>query len=258
MTKVDVDNILVFSESLNKINHSELLTNAVMNSNIKQRVITNSKELFPKYYPQSPNPANIIVSKAATFEAAKKYDHPVVLNFANAFYPGGNVFKGSFSQEESLCRCSTLYQNLSTPYTLAKFYIPHRLNVTALHNDDIIYTPDVIVFKSDNYTELSKPFEVNVITCAAPNLNNIEISEEELLALHEKRARAILNVARFYDNKNIILGAFGCGSFKNDPNIVAKAYKNVLDEYMHSFENIEFAIYSHNDTVNYDAFKKVF
>jgi uncharacterized protein (TIGR02452 family) len=139
-----------------------------------------------------------------------------------------------------------------------------------LHNDDIIYTPDVAIIKNDDYDLLREPLFIDVITCAAPNLRekNVsnynqerepapDISPEELKALHVARARQILNAAvqNFVDV--LVLGAFGCGAFRNDPEVVAAAYKEVLPEYRKYFKAIEFAVYCRGkDTENYEAFKK--
>lgn len=114
---------------------------------------------------------------------------------------------------------------------------------------------------------------MNVITCAAPNLREtpanaynhengegVKISNEELQKIHEERAYKILSCAAFHGNETIVLGAFGCGAFRNPPEVVANAYKKVISEhFMNSFKNIVFAVYcSSEDTTNYDTFKKVF
>lgn len=50
-----------------------------------------------------------------------------------------------------------------------KFYIPHRRADNPIHNDDIIYTPDVWVCKSDvDFPERLREeewYQVDVITC---------------------------------------------------------------------------------------------
>lgn len=136
-----------------------------------------------------------------------------ILNFASATNPGGGVTKGSSAQEEAICRCSTLYANLKEQYAWNAFYAPHRRAHDPLHNDDCIYTPGVMVFKSDtDYPQLlpeEKWYSVNVLTCAAPNLRErpsnemnagdgdaaVHISREDLQILHEKRMRRVLEIA---------------------------------------------------------------
>ena len=184
--------------------------------------------------------------------------------------------KGSGAQEECLCRCSDLYLCLNSGEAWDSFYLPHREAHNPLHNDDIIYTPDVVVFKSDTaYPELlpeEEWYEVNVITCAAPNLRSCPgnaynvgdgsepatITEEELFQMHMKRLRRILDVAALKGNEVVILGAFGCGAFANDPEVVAKAVKEVLPEYLYAFRTVEFAVYcSPRDEENYRVFERV-
>ena len=177
----------------------------------------------------------------------------------------------SLAQEECLCRVSTLYPCLADQKMRASFYTPHRKNGNTLHNDDIIYTPNVLVIKDDDHNLLSEPFSVDIISCAAPNLRErpsnqyntgdrirVQISDDELLALHEKRAKKIFAAAVANDVDALILGAFGCGAFKNNPRIVAQAYKNVLPLFVDYFQTIEFAIYCRpNDLENYNAFNSI-
>lgn len=265
------DNIKVFQDTLNKIQKSNILTEAVNKSNAAQQFISDVNNLPEKTLKLNPERAKIIVTKSSSFDAARKYNNVAVLNFASATNPGGGVVHGSFAQEECLCRCSTLYCSLIEKSMMDQFYTPHRNGLNALHNDDIIYTPGVVIFKSDAYTNLYQNKTVNVITCAAPNLrekpanayNNessntkIEISDEDLLKLHEQRGRAILKTAHYFGNDNVVLGAFGCGAFKNNPEIVAQAYKNILPEFNHAFKTIEFAVFCKGEeTTNYNVFKK--
>ena len=156
------------------------------------------------------------------------------------------------------------------------FYTPHRIEQNPIHNDDCIYTPEVVVMKTDteNPTMLSqdKWYKVNVITCAAPNLREkpsnkmnqsdgskaVEISDKELLEIHEKRLTRILDIALAEGNEVIILGAFGCGAFDNNPEIVARAAKNVISIYLNAFETIEFAVYcAPQDEKNFKIFERV-
>ena len=222
----------------------------------------------------------LIVSSKRTFEAASVYARTMktcVLNFASAGNPGGGVVNGSSAQEEALCRCSTLYFNLNTSEMWNRFYSPHRAAHDPIHNDDIIYTPRVTVFKSDTAfpSVLPEPewYELDVISCAAPNLREhpsnsmntgdgdrrIRLAPDELRRLHEKRLSRILNVAAANGEEAIILGAFGCGAFRNDPKVVSAAAAAVIPQYRTRFKVIEFAIYCRSDdTQNYDAFKTAF
>ena len=84
------------------------------------------------------------------------------------------------------------------------------------------------------------------------------ITDDELLAIHEKRFTRILDIALTNNNDVVILGAFGCGAFENNPGVVAAAAKNVVEKYIHAFRVIEFAVYcSPRDSHNYDVFSSV-
>lgn len=267
------NNIKIFKDTLLQISKSKQLQEAVKHSNDKQFVLFAGTTLPEPAIDLNrfKDPVKIVVSKNSSFNAARKYSNNVcVLNFASATNPGGGVDKGSNAQEECLCRCSTLYLNLNTPYMMEHFYTPHREQGTPLHNDDIIYTPDVVIIKSDSYNNLFQYHKVNVITCAAPNLREtpanaynhengegIKISNDELQKLHEQRAERILNVSACTGNDYLILGAFGCGAFRNPPEVVALAYKQVIEKFKYAFKTIEFAVYCGNDDTNYQVFNKV-
>lgn len=190
------------------------------------------------------------------------------MNFASAVSPGGGVQYGCSAQEESLCRCSTLYLALNRRFLWDAYYSPNRAAKDVLHTDDGIFSPNVVVIKSDESVpqrlDPRDRFAVDVITCAAPDLRqtphsrynpDVFLTPEELTALHEKRAQRILHVAAANGADVLILGAFGCGAFQNDPWAVAQAYRNVLPAWRKHFKQIEFAVYCRGDeTVNYKAF----
>ena len=220
----------------------------------------------------------VVVSKNRTYQAASAYKgmKVAVHNFASASNPGGGVVRGANAQEECLCRCSGLYFNLNTKKMWDGFYAPHRASHNPLHNDDIIYTPEVTVFKTDTANPKLLPekewYNVDVITCAAPNLRErpsnsynsgdgnrrAKVTDKELLSIHEKRLGRILDVAFIEGDEVVILGAFGCGAFMNNPEVVAMAAKNVIKDYQKAFKAIEFAIYcSPRDERNYKIFKRI-
>ena len=145
------ENVLIFqdTERLSK-------TNGKLNADLKtsasgQKLILETDALEKPNLNIYDEPAKVIVSKKRTFEAAKAYrDNKVAVhNFASASNPGGGVVRGSTAQEECLCRCSYLYFCLNSPDMWDGFYTPHKQARNPLHNDDIIYTPEVTVFKSD-------------------------------------------------------------------------------------------------------------
>ena len=266
--------ISVFKDSMSHIDGDSSLQQSVASSIASQQFIAEGTTIaLPK--PLYAESAQVIVTKNRSFEAARPYAEQglkiAVLNFASSTNPGGGVTSGASAQEECLCRVSTLYPCLKDESMWDLFYAPHRKARNPLHNDDIIYTKDVIVFKDDDYQPLPKPFTVDVITCAAPTLREQssnrynpsdgdsapDITPEDLLALHEKRGRQILSAAAANGAQVIILGAFGCGAFKNDPAVVAQAYANILPDYLHYFRTIEFAVYCRpRSPQNFEAFNQ--
>ena len=236
-------NIEVYEDTAERCRTNARLRNSIERSIHEQKftgerenVVVESREIFAER-------ANIIVSQKRTLEAAKAYANTkvAVLNFASASHPGGGVTTGAGAQEESICRCSTLHPCLLAPKMEKLFYEPHWHQKNALHDDDCIYTPGVTVIKTDTSApellDESDWYNVDVITCAAPNLRNFErkkellvdkygcgsITDEGLKQLHIKRLRRILDIAILNNAESIILGAFGCGAFMNDPRIVANA-----------------------------------
>ena len=272
------ENDEVFKDTEKMVRMNERLKSSVQASTEKQRLIL-EKDILPvqnlgKYKAE----AKVIVSKKRTYEAASAYigKKTAVHNFASASNPGGGVERGASAQEECLCRCSGLYFNLNIQKMWDGFYGPHRATHNPIHNDDIIYTPDVTVFKTDTASPKLMAekdwYDVDVITCAAPNLRNnpsniynqgdgdkkIKLTCNELLAIHEKRLRRLLDAAVMEGVEVIILGAFGCGAFMNSPDIVALAAKNVIKDYLMAFKVIEFAVYcSPKDENNYKTFARV-
>lgn len=272
--KAHNERVEAFRDSMSRIESDSSLQQAVAASIASQQFIAEGTEIA---LPQPPyaEPAKVIVTKNRSFEAARPYAEQglkvAVLNFASSTNPGGGVTRGASAQEECLCRVSTLYPCLNDKRMWDVFYTPHRKAKNALHNDDIIYTKDVIVFKDDDLQPLDKPFTVDVISSAAPTLReettnrynpsdgeHVDVTPEELLALHEKRGRLILEAAAANGAEVLILGAFGCGAFKNDPAVVAQAYANILPEYLRYFRTIEFGIYCRpKSTKNFDAFNTI-
>ncbi len=272
------DNIEIFTDTEKLCKTNSRLSESIKKSVAGQKAILEADVLPTKNLKLNKKPADIVVSKKRTFEAASGYKGQkiAVHNFASATSPGGGVKKGASAQEECLCRCSGLFFCLNTPAMWAGFYTPHRNAQDAIHNDDIIYTPAITVFKTDtSFPKLmneSDWYDVNVITCAAPNLRPnpsnqynqrdgqqaVRVNDNDLFILHEKRLRRILDVAIAEGNEVVILGAFGCGAFANNPKTVALAAKKVIADYAYAFKQIEFAVYcSPRDESNYEIFKSV-
>ena len=208
--------------------------------------------------------SNIIVSGNRSFEAATKYigKKIAVLNFANNHSIGGSPWYAG-AQEESLCRCSTLYPCLE--YFKEDFYQKHINMANDLYfqefgNDDLIYLKDIKVFKTDDSTPKlmneNDWYNVDIITCAAPDLNYV-INVNGYREIIYKRIERILSVAAKEKVEVLILGAFGCGAFHNPPEVVATCFKLLLNKY--HFDTVEFAVYNNKDDIfsNYNIFKNI-
>lgn len=204
-----------------------------------------------------------ITSARRTFEAAKEYvgKKTAVLNFANNHSVGGAPFSAG-AQEESLCRCSTIYPCLQAMY--GQFYQKHideyeRRQIDETGSDDLIYTPDVVVFKTDERTDPVYPrmmkysdwYKVDIITCAAPDLRYRARKPRSYEEMITRRIKKILDVAAKEKAEVLILGAWGCGAFGNDIAVVSKAFYSLLESY--NFETVEFALGS---TKFFDHFQK--
>ena len=219
----------------------------------------------------SPKPWNtkIIISNKRSYEAAKvyKWKRVAVLDFANNHSPWWAPHR-SWAQEESLCRCSTLYPCLIWWDNYNKFYQRHidqfsHWEIDAYGNDDILYLPDIIVFKSDEDIPLlqdkSEWLKVDVIVSAAPELYYAEnYRSQKLENALKSRIKHILDVAYHQKIEVLILWAFWCWAFHNPPQLVAKVFKELLKDY--DFEIVEFPIFYRNDiwAENYDIFKQTF
>ena len=268
----------VFEDTEKAVKTIENLKKAVADSTANQKLIKET-ETIDAGKTEYEKDAKITVSTKRSYAAAEAYkDKKVcVLNFASASNPGGGVEKGASAQEECLCRTSTLYFSLNTKEMWDGFYGPHRRMRNPIHNDDIIYTPDVVVFKTDTDKPVRRKeeewFKVDVISCAAPNLRNMPSNsynsgdgdlparptDDELYQIQFRRFKRILEVAAAMKEEVLILGAFGCGAFENNPSVVAKAAKDAVELYKKNFEVIEFAVFCTPDRKeNYEAFRKAF
>ena len=272
----------IFKDTYQAILESERLQESIRNSIKNQQLYLQGKVYtYIMKRKRSDKMCDVVVSGKRTFEAAESYvragKRVAVLNFASATNPGGGVINGSSAQEESLCRCSTLYQCLDTDMMWKQFYEPHRAANNPLYNNDILVTPDVIVFKSDGDWPERMPeedwYNVDVITCAAPNLRNhpsnemnpfagdqaAELNRQEYIILMRQRISQIFVAAQTTGADVLILGAFGCGAFRNPPEVVAKLFKEAVDDFGPLFETIEFAVYhTPRETNNYDSFVNAF
>lgn len=186
----------------------------------------------------------------------------VLLNFASARSPGGGFINGAKAQEEDLSRCSGLYPCLLTQ---TAYYVENRKHDSYLYTDHIIYSPKVPFFRTASENLLDHLFFASVITAPAPNagvfLSHQPENNLEVLDALKRRAGMVLSVAKDNNHRNLILGAWGCGVFRNDPEQVADAFGDWLESssFQGCFDRVVFAVYhTAKNKETFTAFQKRF
>ncbi len=169
-----------------------------------------------------------------------------VLNFASAKNPGGGFLKGAQAQEESLARSSALYKSI---LKCRDHYEFHRSHHSLLYSDRMIYSPNCPVFRKDDGTLLETPYLVDFITSPAPNAGEVwrkqsEDAEKICEVLYERGAK-LLSLAIANGCDALVLGAWGCGVFRNKPSMVAQIFADLLfpnGQFSGRFKSILFSI----------------
>ncbi|WP_337034461.1 TIGR02452 family protein [Paenibacillus illinoisensis] len=169
----------------------------------------------------------------------------VCLNFASAKNPGGGFLGGSQAQEESLARASGLYPCISQ---MNEMYDHNRKLRTCLYSDYMIYSPGVPVIRDDEDRLLAQYYTTAFITAPAVNAGVVkereQADDQQIESVMKERIRYILDVAAMNGHSTLVLGAYGCGVFRNDPVDVARYFHDVLvqENFRQSFEHIVFAV----------------
>lgn len=166
------------------------------------------------------------------------------LNFASAKNPGGGFINGAEAQEESLARTSGLHESLLQGW---EYYTIHRAMESCFYTDTMIYSPKVPVFRKDKGELLPKPVLCNFITSPAVNAGVVKRQEperaHEIFGAMDIRTDKMLALALDQGNETLILGAWGCGVFKNDPKEIAELFRKYLKgKYKNKFKRVVFAI----------------
>ncbi|SCD67643.1 TIGR02452 family protein [Streptomyces sp. BpilaLS-43] len=169
-----------------------------------------------------------------------------VLNYASARNPGGGYLNGAQAQEESLCRGSALYATL---LRAPEYYAHHRAERSAFYSDRVVHSPGVPVFRDDRGRLLDSPYTAGFLTSPAPNAGVIRRQEPHrahlVPAALASRAERVLEVAAVCGYRRLVLGAWGCGVFRNDPAEVAGAFHALLADggrFAGHFEQVVLAV----------------
>ena len=179
-----------------------------------------------------------------------------VLNFASARHAGGGFLNGAMAQEEAIAYCSNLYVNqIVTPY-----YDQNAKVRSAMYTDHMIWS-GITFFRDSKYRFLEKPVKTNVLTSPAVNMGQVRIKGvNEAIAKRVMKHRMGLVLDLFAEKgcKTIVLGAFGCGVFQNDPDDVAKNWIDLIEKKGHHFDRIIMTVLDKPGFSNYKVFEKYF
>lgn len=231
--------INLFEQLKNSLNNTIVYSESEIES-FKGAKITDSK-----------NETTVVVTKNsvvtdAIIEAGEN-EVVTVLNFASARNAGGGFLNGSMAQEEAICYASGLYKTLQNQN---KFYKNPKHFANGLYSHSMIYSPAVPIFKDSKGELISEPKFVNFITSPAVNVKDLKAKgNKELLKLVDRtmldRIEGVIALAKEKGTETLILGAFGCGVFENNPYKVKDAFVTVLnkEEYKNVFKKVVFSIY---------------
>ena len=197
----------------------------------------------------------------------KKEKPVLVLNLANPVNPGGGVRRGAKAQEEDLCRKSSLLVSLESR-NARRYYEYNRGLDTYMGSDAVIIHPQVEIIKDESGELLEDTVIVAVMTCAAPMIRyGLEgMTQRQYEEMVYKRITGMLKVAAYMGYRYLVLGAFGCGAFRNDARIVSDLFYRALKEYDYDgmkekdmFRRIDFAVMDHSyDQYNFREFSRNF
>jgi uncharacterized protein (TIGR02452 family) len=239
--------ISVFEDTVTLVETGQIKTNSVTTKHN-----TSERDIVVNQYVDT----NIHTLNSDTVNAAFNYSmlgKTCVLNMASAKKAGGGVRNGAKAQEECLFRCSNLFE------TVTQDFYP-------LDYNEMLYTKDAVFFKNNEY-ELITPFTVDVVTVAAVNLNpnaryddNKQYEVDNYEKVMKDKIRTMLYLANANGCENVVLGAWGCGVFKNDPQLVANMFNEIVREHKGCFKNVLFAVINDHNSAgdNYDVFRQTF
>lgn len=236
-------NIKIMLDGYYAVNGSNVLIEKQLQYSVDNTVLYDEELTIQSY--DVMNGSEITVTNETTTQAAVRllsegYKDLVALNFASAKNPGGGFLAGANAQEEDLCRMSCLYRCLTSQ---PKYYNDNIMQNDNLYTDNIIYSPNVPFIRDEELNLLDQPYSLSIITSPAPNLSNGQsISDDKLRSILKNRIKKILLVAAQHHHKNLILGAWGCGIFSNDPNVVSSLFMECLSD-ISLFKTVCFAVY---------------
>ena len=224
---------------------TDMVRDAVANT-----VVFTPQEMPPERFQRDRYETRFSVELETTLYVARQLHaagvRPLALNFASARNPGGGFQRGSMAQEQSLAYASALYMCLVG----REMYWEHPTGSNeGLYDDYVIYSPNVPVFRDDEHV-LIEPWPCSFITSAAPNAatfveqsDNHREARKRVAEVFYKRAAKVLTIAANAGHEHLVLGAWGCGAFGCDPDMVAMSFYQLLQARFHgTFREVVFAI----------------
>ena len=196
-------------------------------------------------FPRTGDHATVIeVTEATSLSVARRHHHAglrsVVLNFASPTVPGGGFLAGERAQEEYHCRSSALFACQAD----GPMYAFHLHQANALRSDAMIYSPDVPVFRGDDHLLLEEPFKVAFISAAACDARDVApLDQPKIAGAMGARIVKVLAAAQANGHDALVLGAWGCGNFANDPALIADLFRQALQgPFKGAFRRVTFAV----------------
>ena len=202
---------------------------------------------------------NVIVRNEGSLQgAAGLVDcKTLVLNFASDYMPGGGVRKGSRAQEEDLFRKTSysMYLNLK-----------NRKEFYPLSENQMIETIGVKVIRGDDHRFLPEDEQFYVDFLALPAIRRPATFVDEKgrerydsrkdYDLMRRKIESIFKLGILDGHEALVLGALGCGAFRNPPYDVKHIFEKTLDKYGKYFKIVRFAVLAGTATnINFDLFK---
>ena len=210
-------------------------------------------------------PKQHVVNQAAVEVITELYQAGIenigVLNFASAKNPGGGFLNGAMAQEESLAASSGLY---GTQLRQPKYYEANRACKSMMYTHHAIYSPDVVFFRDGKFELLPNPVFASVLTLPAVNYGQVILKGEDKdqaeIVMKERMALSLALFAK-QGHRTLVLGAYGCGVFRNDPVQVAQWWKELIEDegYGSYFDEIIYAVLDRSkDQACIKAFENTF
>ena len=227
--------------------------------------LTRLKYELPTIADDTPD-AVIEVVNETTLAGTKRYVNEgtvTALNFASAKHAGGGFLNGAEAQEESLARASGLY---ASQMRATDFYRRHHTQDSYLYSHAMILSPACPVIRDGNDALLSVPYPVTFVTCAAPNAgaaaDNRPAELEQLPDVFRERCDLVLALSAWHGTDTLVLGAWGCGVFRNDPEMVAGLFAELLTPggwWRKRFRRVVFSVFDRMaDQARFAAFRDAF